>query len=155
MSSSVQTPPTVRLLLPCGEAYFVPDDEVWVVRDPWAVVRPPEGRTFPFRLEDVWLYAQLIGGRGTAELCIEAAQLMEGTTGGGTRRHVGIGPSRHVDLTTEHPLVAVQLSFRLKQVPFRAEGQYEFRIVAATDDGYQALSGQTAIIRAVDTRREL
>src|SRR5438552_12480932 len=69
--------PLVRLLFACDDATWEVDGERWVLTKPWHVVTLPPGATFPFRAEEVWVYAQLSDGLGAFDLAIEMRQLRD------------------------------------------------------------------------------
>lgn len=139
----------VRVLLPCDAAVFDLDGEVWTLRDPWSVFQLPADARFPFRHDpEVWIYTQLVGGLGPVEVAIEFLQLLDT----GELRSIGAGPTRTIEFTAENRLLPIQTTFELRGVPFRSEGVYEFRLVAATDDGYRVLSGQTFRLQVLDRR---
>ncbi len=49
-------------------------------------------------------------------------------------------------------LLALDLAFRLKNVPFPEAGLYRFYCLAAQGDSWQALRGQIAELRVLDRR---
>lgn len=134
--------PGVRLLFACDDAVFDTADNKWVVKHPWAVVMLPAGAVFPFRLADLWLYAQLTDGVGTFDVRVEMRQLLDG----GGRRSVGAGVPTRMTFPGGQQLLVFDSAFHMKQVPFREAGLYEFFLTA---DG-EELQGQTAQVRVFE-----
>ena len=144
-----QVIPVVSLILPCDEAVHEIAAESWVVVNPWTTTQElPRGKAFPHRVPEVWIYSQLSGGLGIVDLAIEVLEVRED----GTRRQVGIsGAVRKLEFDLSNQLVPLVTAFRLKKVPFRSEGTYEFRLVAAQESGqWIALNGPTAQVRLLE-----
>jgi hypothetical protein len=126
----------------CDEAVIDLGDAKWVLKHPWSVVRLPAGASFPFRHEELWVYAQLTDGVGVFDLAAELCQVMDN----GTRRWVGTTGTTRIEFPGGQQLLAFDMAFRLKKAPFRGPGIYEFRMVAEGE----LLPGMTAEIRVFE-----
>lgn len=144
--------PLVRLVLPVRRALIDLADEQWVLRDPLAIAYLPAGKRFPFRKSELWVYVQLTDGLGTWEVAVEMRQRRDD----GSYRFVGIGAMTPLEFEPGPRLATKATAFELRNVPFREEGLYEFRVVAQTSDSatptYEALNGPVAELRVLDPR---
>ena len=136
--------PAVKLIFPCDAAVINLADLKWELKNPWAVVRLPQGAKFPFRVVDLWVYAQLTDGVGSFDLRVEMRQRRDD----GTQRTVGASVPTRIDFPGGHQLRAFDTAFQLKKVPFREAGLYEFYVTA---DGHGELQGRTAELRVLGT----
>jgi hypothetical protein len=142
--------PRVRRLLVGTSAVYDLADNQWEVKSPWCVRFLPPGKKFPYRESEIWVYIQLSGGLGPVRLGVELRQKME------TLRDIPGEPAfpttyRHVGVVVEenpftfpagdNRLTVYETAIRLSRVPFREEGVYEFRIIALTAEGHEALPG--------------
>lgn len=139
--------PIVRLLFACDSVARDEVDEKWILKNPWAVVTLPEGASFPFDAEEIWLYAQLTEGVGDFQLVVEVRHLRDD----GSQRRVGRSDPVKIEFAGGNQLAVVDTVFRLTQVPFEEPGLYQFLIMA----NYAELKGQVAEIRVLDRRSEL
>ena len=121
--------PTVRLIFACDHADFLEDEEKWVLKHPWSVVALPEGAEFPFRVNELWVYAQLAGGIGTVEVMVEMCEVKPD----GIRRLCGRSAVQEIDFDEIHRIGGFDFGFRLKRVPFPNSGIYEVRLTC--DEG--------------------
>ena len=135
--------PLVRLVFPCDAAVIDLSDLTWELKNPWLDLTIPPGVRFPFRHEKLCVYAQLTGGLGSFNVRVEMRQLMDNG-----RRTIGVGASTRVEFPNNRRLLASEVVFEIKMVPFREAGLYEFYL--ASDEGEQ-LEGQTAVIRVLAT----
>ena len=140
--------PLVRLMFPCDEALIDFDDLTWDLKNPWLEISLPAGVRFPFRHDNLWVYAQLSDGLGAFDVRVELRQLMDN----GGRRTIGSGPSTRMEFRAERRLYALATAFELKMVPFREAGLYEFYLTAG--DG-EFLEGPTAVIRVISEEEGL
>jgi hypothetical protein len=139
--------PNVRLVVPCDQAVLDPRDGKWSVKHPWSVVMLPPGGVFPFRAEEVWVYAQLTDGVGEFDLQVEVVQVRDDDT----RRFSGSGGRTRMTFPGGHQILAFDTAFRMTGVPFREPGFYEFRVVAEVEpDVFRPLAGATAVLRLLD-----
>ena len=69
--------PTVRLLFVCERAVRDLQERKWVLHRPLSTVRLPTGANFPFRADEVWVYAQFTGGLGATEVLVEMFHLLD------------------------------------------------------------------------------
>lgn len=76
---------TVRLLFACDSVARDEVEEKWILKNPWSIVALPEGASFPFDAEEIWLYAQLAEGIGEFQLAVEVRQLRDD----GAERKIG------------------------------------------------------------------
>lgn len=136
--------PIVRLLLPCDSAAQDEFNEKWIIVNPWAAVALPEGATFPFDVDEIWLYAQLAEGIGVAPLAVEMRHLRDD----GSERSVGRSEVTHVEFVGGNALAIRETIFRMRHVPFEEPGIYQFRVVA----NYADLNGHIAEVRVLDWR---
>jgi hypothetical protein len=84
---------------------------------------------------------------GDFELAVEMRQVLVD----GTRRTIGQGGSFRMEF--KEKLLTADRAFRLKNIPFREPGFYEFHMLAKVGEGlYQALEGQTAELLVLDRR---
>jgi hypothetical protein len=147
--------PIVHLIFPCDDAVIDLADGKWVLRNPQAITYLPPGASFPFRESELWVYAQLTGGLGRWELAVEVRQKRDD----GSYRFVGIGATTELEFEPGPRLVVEATAFGFRNLPFREEGLYEFRVIAQMGDAvaptYEALSGPVAELRKLDRRGTL
>jgi hypothetical protein len=148
---AVQVLPTVRMLLPCDSAVYDLADEQWTVKNPWGTVQLPLGATFPFRVTDMWVYAQFAEGIGAFDLAIELLRIRDD----GSRRSIGTSATTRIEFRGGEQLLTRDSAFRLKKVPFREAGLFEFRATVAAESGSSVLPGQVAEVRVIDRRVRL
>ena len=134
--------PTVRLLFACDHAEFLADDEKWVLKNPWSVVALPEGAKFPFRVQEFWVYAQLVGGIGKVEAMVEMCEVKPD----GTRHLRGRSAVHEFDFEGVHRLGGIDFAFPMRRVPFPESGLYEFRVTS----GEGLIPGMTFELRVLD-----
>ena len=134
--------PTVRLIFACDHADYLENEEKWVLKHPWSVVALPEGASFPFRVEEFWVYAQLVGGIGTVEVMVEMCEVAPD----GTRHLRGRSAVHEFDFEGVHRLGGIDFAFPLRRVPFPGSGVYEFRL----SSGEGLISGTTFELRVLD-----
>jgi hypothetical protein len=139
--------PIVRLLLPCDSAAQDEFSEKWIITNPWAVVALPEGASFPFDVEEIWLYAQLAEGIGVVSLAVEMRHLHDD----GSERIVGRSEVVELEFIGGNQLAIVERLFRMTRVPFEEPGIYQFRVVA----NYAELKGHVAEVRVLDLRGQV
>ena len=136
--------PIVRLLFACDSVARDELEEKWILKNPWAVVTLPEGASFPFDAEEIWLYAQLAEGIGDFQLAVEVRQVRDN----GTERKVGRSEAGQIEFIGGNQLAVIDTVFQLTQVPFDEPGLYQFHVMA----NYAQLKGQIAEIRVLDRR---
>jgi hypothetical protein len=134
--------PIVRLLFACDWAERDEVDEKWLLKNPWAVVSLPQGASFPFDAEEIWLYAQFAEGVGEFQLAVEIRQLRDD----GSVKTIQRSAPVEADFAGGNQLTVVDLGIRMTNVPFDEPGLYQFRVMA----NYAELSGQLAEIRVLD-----
>ena len=132
--------PMVRLVFPCDSAMIDFEDLTWELKNPWLEISLPPGVRFPFRHDNLWVYAQLSDGLGSFDVRVELRQLMDN----GGRRTIGAGPSTRMEFRADRRLYTLTTAFEFKMVPFREAGLYEFYLMVG--DG-EFLEGETAVIR--------
>jgi hypothetical protein len=140
--------PTVRLLFPCDDAVFDASSNKWVLTNPWAVVMPPPGTTFPFDHDRLWLYAQLTDGVGEVDLVAELRRVL---ADGNQRSIKRWKNTESLKFPGGQQLQVFDLAFALTAVPFDEPGIYEFGLMA----NYVPLKGQTAEFRVLEARNQL
>ena len=143
--------PTVRILLPCDSANYDLADQKWMLKNPWGTLQLPPGANFPFRVKDMWVYTQFVDGLGAFDLAVELLRIADD----GSRKSIGTSAATRIEFPTGERLLARDSAFRLKRVPFRQAGLFEFRAVAATEGGSEILTGQSAELRVLDRRTRL
>jgi hypothetical protein len=139
--------PIVRLLFACDSVARDEIEEKWILTNPWALVTLPEGASFPFDAEEIWLYAQLAEGVGQLQLAVEVRHLRDD----GSERKVGRSEAVEIDFVGGQQLAVIDTVFHMTQVPFDEPGLYQFRVMA----NYAELRGQVAEIRVLDRREQL
>jgi hypothetical protein len=132
------------MIFVCDAAQQDQADGKWVLTNPWSVVMLPPGARFPFRHVACWVYFQLTGGVGAFDVAVEMRQVQDD----GTRRSVGWSPTVEMDFPGGSQLLAFDMALRLRRVPFREPGLYEFCVTADS----AVLAGQAAEVRVLDRR---
>ena len=122
-----------------------------MLRNPWGTVELPPGERFPFRVAEMWVYAQFVDGLGTFDLAVELLRVVDDDS----RRSIGTSAATRIEFPGGEQLSIRGSAFGLKRVPFREAGLYELRAVAVTDAGSEVLAGQTAEVRVLDRRARL
>jgi hypothetical protein len=139
--------PSVPLLFPCERIEVEEADAQVVVLNPLAAVALPPGASFPFNVDELWVYAQLTDGVGTFQVAVEMRQRLDD----GTERVVG----RTTPVTIPFPgggqLGVIDAAFCLTDVPIDEPGLYEFRVLADDDE----LEGHTPTLRMLDLETPL
>jgi hypothetical protein len=136
------------MIIPCEEVAIDAEGKWHVVNPRTAYQLPPGGR-FPFQANQLPVYLQLVDGFGSFDIGVEMLRVMDD----GTRRFVGTsGLARGMAFTPDTRQLPLQRACLLHPVRFRTGGVYEFRVVAAADDRYEALIGQTALLRVTEGR---
>lgn len=130
--------PTVRLFFPCDEAILDLADGKWSLKNPWHTVQMPPGVTEKFGQRELWLYAQLTGGRGEFNLSVELRDIDFDTRIGRPSE-----PERRE--FTGRELTAVEVVFRMVHVPFPRAGQYAFKLLA----NHRELVGGVSYLRVL------
>ena len=136
--------PIVRLLFACDSVARDEIEDKWILKNPWAIVTLPEGASFPFDAEEIWLYAQLAEGVGVFPLAVEVRHLRDD----GTQHKVGRSEPVEIEFVGGNQLAVIDTVFHLTQVPFDEPGIYQFLIMA----NYAELKGQVAEVRVLDRR---
>jgi hypothetical protein len=134
--------PKVSLIFPCSEAVYDLDPEWWTLSDPWTVVLYPPGVHGNFDVPGFAVYAHLTDGVGEFELHIEMRYLPE-------REQpvlVGRGSATRIEFPGGDQLLARDMVFEMRNVPFDRPGDYEFSIWA----NHVQLPGSAARMRVVD-----
>ena len=128
--------PIVPLFFPCESATIDLSDEKWVLKQPLHLVKLPNGAVFPYRVHEIWLYAQLIFGLGDFNLSI---QLVEPDSG------IVLGKSAVIQRTfdAENRSITTEETFRLRGITFPRSGMYELRLIGNHD----TLPGGVAVLR--------
>jgi hypothetical protein len=128
--------PIVRLFFACDEAILDLTDGKWTLKNPWHTVAMPLGITGNFCQEEMWLYAQVVGGVGTFRFTVELrdeAGLVVGRS----------KPSEERDLSGGNAVF--EEVFHLTRVPFDKPGNYEFKLLG----NHAELEGGTAYLRVL------
>ena len=141
--------PTVRQVTVCHKLNWDEALGGWVVTAPYSVAFLSPEVIFPFRVPELAVYTQLVGGLGTIVFGVEIRQRMPLSDGTDCDSRV-IGsyfdPESYVFLGGMNRLTVHELAFRLTDVPFRNEGTYEFRVIAQTPQGDVPLEGNVGAI---------
>jgi hypothetical protein len=143
--------PAVRLLFACDDAIRDDHDEKWVLKHPWSTVMLPEGATFPFLAEELYIFALMTDGVGTFDLRVELWQVGED----GRRRFVGQSAVKPMTFRAGDQLLAFDEVFKMRRVPFQEAGLYRFRVIAELGDGGQQPLAGTTLMRLLDRRETL
>ena len=127
--------PIVRLFFPCDEAIFDIADEKWTLKNPWHTVAMPPGITANFYQEEIWLYAQFIGGVGEFYLSVhlmdDAGQV--------------VGRSKPSLWELAGGIQVCEEVFHMTNVPFARPGLYEFKLMA----NHAEVEGGTVYLRVL------
>jgi hypothetical protein len=142
MNPTARVLPSVPLLFPCEEAHHDPQSGEVLVRNPWATVALPPGSSFPFDVEELWVYARFTDGVGTFRLSVEMRQRYDD----GSERAGGRSDIMTVTFLGGTQLGVFDRAFRMRMVPFDEPGLYEFRVLA--DD--EELAGHTPTLRVLN-----
>lgn len=130
--------PVVRLFFPCDQAVLDLTDMKWSLKNPWHTVQMPPGVSEKFAQRELWLYAQLTGGLGDFNLAVE---LRDGDTGARIGRPSQ--PERFEFVGGR--LTAVEVVFKMVNVPFPKAGHYVFKLLA----NHAELEGGTSELRVL------
>jgi hypothetical protein len=123
-------------MFPCESATLDLADEKWLLKQPLHAVELPAGKAFPFRVQELWLYVQLMYGLGDFNLSIQFADRESG---------VVLGSSDVIQRTFDasNRTQAVEEVFRLRGLVIPRAGVYEFRLIG----NHQPLPGGVAVLR--------
>ena len=128
--------PIVPLIFPCEFATLDLADEKWQLKQPLHFVRLPDDKSFPFRVDEFWLYAQLMYGLGEFNLSV---QLIEQESG------IIVGRSEVIQrlFDARNRWKAIEEVFRLRGMVFPRSGIYELRLIG----NHQVLPGGVSVLR--------
>ncbi|HYH65694.1 MAG TPA: hypothetical protein VD866_13440 [Urbifossiella sp.] len=145
--------PIVRLIMIATRAGVEPLDNDRVLRNP--LTRIDAGR-FPWREDEVAVYAQLSGGLGRWELAVEFGERLDG----GLFRPIGPTRAFVLDFGPAARLAVWEADSPFRRLPFRREGLYAFRMVGRPagdpdDTAFEVLEGIHPGIPAVAELRVL
>ena len=118
MNGSV--PPIVRQFIPCAAVRcdITVTPNRYTLEDPFFAVQPPD-RGYPFRVQELGLFAQFTDATGAHEMIIELCWDADTEVRALHRFRVELGADR---------LGVRNYAIRLKNVPFTKPGVYEFRL---------------------------
>lgn len=130
--------PIVQLFFPCESATLDLADESWVLKRPLHAVAVPLGDGFPFHLDELSLYAQLIYGVGPFNLSVQFVDQESGTV---------LATSRPIQrsFTAGNRAAATEEVFQLRNLTFPRPGVCEFRFLA----NHTELQGGVAVLRVL------
>jgi len=114
--------PYLLQVLPCESAAFDLAAGVWVLTHPLHTVTPGPGKSFPFLLDEIWLYTQLTDAIGAFALSVQLRMPQTGAIVGRSAPILRSFPTNRMDVVEE--------VFHLSKVPFRRPGLYEFHVLA-------------------------
>ena len=145
--------PVVKLILVCDSIVYDMRANHWELSDPRTVAVLPPGTTFPFREDELWVYAQLVDGEGEYKLAVMVRQRLND----GSYVRPKVSEPTTVSLEpNQHRLFPKPVVFRFHRIPFAEEGLYEFRVVLVKDDtSVVALDGKPMEITMLDRRTRL
>jgi hypothetical protein len=103
----------------------------YTIENPFFALRPPPGIAYPFRAEELWLFCQFSDATGRHRFLVDLSWDVDREV-----RHIH---TFNVDFGTDR-LSVRNYALRLKSVPFRRPGVYEFRLSTAT-----TILAQTAV----------
>lgn len=117
-------PPVVRQFVPCRE--ITCDTAVtpnrYALVDPFHVLRPPPELGYPFRFDEMWVFSQLTNAVGPHDLTIDLSWDLD----------TEVRPLRTFRVLMASDRLGVRnFAVRLRRVPFRRPGIYEFRLSSA------------------------
>lgn len=114
--------PTVRHLLACRRPMPIdPEYREAILRVVFAL-RPPRGATFPFRLPELYAFAQVVGGVGTFELSVGLYRM--------DTDPVLVGTAQEIDITFTDRVTAHSFFRGMAGIPLERPGLYELRLFA-------------------------
>ncbi len=64
----------------CSDANWLPliaTDRKWTLKNPWSVVMLPAVATFPYQVDECWVYSQLTDGVGSVDVSIALYQVLD------------------------------------------------------------------------------
>jgi hypothetical protein len=138
-SPDFQDPPDVFVahFLTCSSIWFDPQrsNPRFDLGGIFVHVEPPEGITFPFRLDRIFIYFQLWGEPG--EYRVRVRLVLIHTTGSGEETEMQLGPwgePREFPMPGQRSIVVTeieyvqQVTFPISRVPFREPGVYEYQL---------------------------
>jgi len=115
--------PKVRLFFPCDSATLDPADNKWVLKNPWHTVGLPPGASFPFRVVEIWLYAQLTDGIGDFQLSVQLRDSESQTI-------LGTSPPTQREFVGGNQWAVIEEVFHMTMIPFPRANLYEFKLLA-------------------------
>lgn len=119
--SSGSPSPVVRLFVPCSavrcDTTVLPNR--YTLEDPFSALRPPAGRSYPFRAAELWLFCQLTDATGVHLVEVDLLPDL-----GAPARTLH---SFRVDMGADR-LAVRNYAVRLRQVPFQGPGLYEVHL---------------------------
>jgi hypothetical protein len=113
--------PYLLQVLPCESGVFDLGSGAWVLSRPLHTVTPGPGKSFPFLLNEIWLYTQLTDAIGAFALSVQLRMPQTGAIGGRSPPISRSFPTNRMDVVEE--------VFHLIKIPFRRPGLYEFHVL--------------------------
>jgi hypothetical protein len=114
--------PAVRHLIVCRRPNPIdPAYREAVLRVAFAL-RPPAGASYPFRLPELHVFAQVAGGSGTFELSVDLFRMAADP--------VLVVASPPVEFTFDDRVAAYSFFRGFRMIPFERPGLYEFHLFA-------------------------
>lgn len=117
-------PPVVRQFVPClgltCDTAVTPNR--YTLIDPFYVIRPPAELGYPYRHDELWVFSQLTNAVGPHDLTIDLSWDLDTEVRPLRTFRVLMGPDR---------LGVRNFAVRVRRVPFRRPGIYEFRLSSA------------------------
>lgn len=114
--------PTVQHLIACRRPHPVDAAYQEVVMRVVFGLRPPAGADYPLLLPELHVFAQVSGGSGTFELCVELYRM--------DIDPVLVDAALPDDVAFEDRVAAYSLIRQFQMIPFERAGLYEFRLFA-------------------------
>lgn len=116
--------PVVRRVIVCRKVEVTnpgPNQE-YAIRGIIDLLRPPAGRTFPYRERGLWVFAQFVDGAGTHPVVLDVVRV--GIDSETLIKSYRLPPVH----MTRGRFFVLNRAYRLPDVPFPEAGIYEFRV---------------------------
>jgi hypothetical protein len=114
--------PTVRHLIACRRPNPIDAEYREAILRVVFALRPPAGASYPFRLPELHVFAQVAGGVGTFEFAVELFRM--------DTDPVLIAAAPPIEFTFGDRVAAYSFFRGFRMIPFERPGLYEFRLYA-------------------------
>lgn len=134
--------PIVRHLLVCLEMEYDLNDphHPYSLRRIVSKLSPPTGSSYPLTADVLWVFAQFANGHGSHRLVIDVVRI----DGPDVSQEVLVKSYGLYVIHLPDPLTVQNRGWKLRRVPFRRPGLYEFRV--RTDGSPDALAVEPVVL---------